>query len=225
MSGYPYSGYYGQPPPMQPMYTPGPHQHPHMVPPQGYPAFNYPPHPSQNIPPGPVPISFDADAYMQDYSGTTERSKKSKRRASAPSGSAAAPPPLKSAMKKSGTSATPMVNTLDFPGYNGNTSFNGNTTFNGNTSYGANIPTANTGYPLERPRTNSQHGRRRAPSNAAYPQDQHGVDPTFVPRKSPYYRCYCLIMPILHSAYVRIIPGLQRNALREHHRVRTRRNP
>lgn len=224
MSGYPYSGYYGQPPPMQPMYTPGPHQHPHMIPPQGYQPFNYPPHPSQNIPPGPVPMSFDAEAYMQDYSGTSERSKKSKRRASAPSGSAGAPPPLKSAMKKSATSATPMVNTLDFPGYNGNTSYGGNASFNGNASYGANIST-NTGYPMERTRTNSQHGRRRAPSNAAYPQDQHGIDPTFVPRTSllpPCHASSCLILGTLRSAHVRLIPGFQRDPLRKHNRLWTR---
>ncbi|KAG2023511.1 hypothetical protein CC2G_001157 [Coprinopsis cinerea AmutBmut pab1-1] len=166
MNQYPGYGYYGQPMhhqqyphqpgpmQMQPGIQPGPH---------GYPPF-YPPHPSQQIPPGqgPMPVpSYDAEAYTnpQSIPSSSNHLRKSKR-ASAPAASASQPQPLKSAMKQPKVTATPVVSSMEFP------------------------QAAYSGYPLTRPRTNSvgHHNgdaRRRANSNAPSYHDHSGIDPPF----------------------------------------------
>lgn len=120
-------------------------------------------------------MSYDADAYTQEYQNSGSHSKKKSRRQSAPTSSAAQPPPLKSAMKKTTANAmaTPMVNSLEFPGY-------------GAPQYGGNNISAPSGYPLSRQRTNSlsrshqDHQRRRTLSNA-YSQQDHTKEPEFTP--------------------------------------------
>lgn len=177
MNGYPQYGHYGQPPINQSMYYQGPMQAPPG--PHGYPQF-YPPHPSQMQQPGgmqpgmqpgmqhsmqggqPAPVpSFDAEAYanMQANAGGGTGSKKHKKR----SASASASIPLKSAMKKNPQiTATPLVNSMEFPQQYSN------------------------GFSLSRQRTNSfgrsnnPDARKRADSNV-YSNHDHVQDPPFQP--------------------------------------------
>jgi len=165
MNGYPSYGYYGQPmyPQQQPMHPA--HMHMQQGPP-GYPPF-YPTHPSQQVPPAPIPVPYDPEAYANNPSSSN--TKKKSRRSSAPTGSNSAAQPLKSALKKTAAAitATPMVNSMEFPqpghGYND--------------------------YALTRQRTNSighlngGEPRRRVSSNP-YSNHHGGIDPPFQPSMS-----------------------------------------
>lgn len=175
MNGYPNYGYYGQP-----MYPQQHQMHPsqmHMQQgPPGYPPF-YPPHPSQQVPPAPIPVPYDPEAYA-NISAPANTKKKS-RRSSAPTGNGSAPQPLKSALKKTAAAmaATPMVHSMEFPpanpGYNE--------------------------YAITRQRTNSighlngGESRRRVNSNP-YSNHHGGIDPPFQP--SMFFHSTTIIEPV-----------------------------